>query len=73
LEAMYILSKIAEEFVTEFHKRTTQGHNRTTALVAKLGKEYIVKNVWKIARKVIRECPDCQRNKFLKHKPFKEL
>ena len=73
LEAMYILSKIAEKFVTEFYKRTTQGHNRAIALVARLGQEYIVRNIWKIARKVIRECPDCQRNKFLRHKPFGEL
>jgi len=73
LEAMYIPSKIAEEFVTEFHKGTIQRHNGTTALVARLGQEYIIRNVWKTARKVTRECPDCQRNKFLKHKPFGEL
>jgi len=73
LEAIYIPSKIAEEFVTEFHKKITQGHNRATALVARLGREYIVKNVWKIARKVTKECSDCQRNKFSRHKPFKKL
>jgi len=56
---MYILSKIAEEFVIEFYKGTTQRHNKAIALVAKLGREYIVKNIWKIARKVIKECPDC--------------
>ena len=70
---MYIPSKIAEEFITEFHKKTTQRHNRATALVARLGREYIVRNVWKIAKKVIKEYPDCQRNKFSRHKPFKEL
>jgi len=59
LEAIYVLSKIAEEFVTEFHKETTQRHNGVTALIARLGKEYIVRNIWKIARKVIREYPDC--------------
>jgi len=59
LEATYVPSEIAEEFVTEFHKGTTQRHNRATALVAKLGREYIIRNVWKIARKVTRECPDC--------------
>jgi len=58
LETMYVPSEIAEEFVTEFHKGTTQGHNRATALVVRLGQEYIVKNVWKIVRKVIKECPD---------------
>jgi len=45
LGATYIPSKIAEEFVTEFYKGTTQGHNRATALVARLGKEYIIRNV----------------------------
>jgi len=45
LEVIYILSEIAEEFVTEFYKGTTQGHNRATALVARLGKKYIVKNI----------------------------
>ena len=72
-EAIYIPSKIAEEFVTEFHKGTTQRHNKATALVTRLGKEYIIRNIWKIAKKITKECPDCQRNKFLKHKPFREL
>jgi len=45
LEATYIPSKIAEEFITEFHKETTQGHNKATALVARLGKEYIIRNI----------------------------
>jgi len=70
---MYIPSKITEKFVTEFHKGTTQRHNGVTALVARLGREYIIRNIWKIAKKVIKECPDYQRNKFLKHKPFREL
>jgi len=73
LETIYIPSKIAEKFVIKFYKRTTQKHNRATALIAKLGQEYIVKNIWKIAKKVIKECLNCQKNKFLKHKPFKEL
>jgi len=58
LEAIYIPNKIVEKFVTEFHKRTTQEHNRTTALVARLGKEYIIRNIWKITRGVTKECPD---------------
>jgi len=70
---MYISNKIAEEFVTKFYKGTTQRHNKVTALVTRLGQEYIIKNVWKIARKVTRECPNCQRNKFLRHKLFREL
>jgi len=73
LEVIYIPSKIVEEFVTEFHKGTTQRHNKAIVLVTRLGQEYIIRNIWKIARKVIKECPDYQRNKFSKHKPFKEL
>jgi len=45
LKVTYIPSKIAEEFVTEFYKGATQRHNRATALVARLGQEYIVKNI----------------------------
>jgi len=45
LETTYVPSKIAEEFITEFHKGTTQRHNKATALVARLGKEYIIRNV----------------------------
>ena len=37
LETIYIPSKIAKEFVTEFHKGITQRHNGATALVARLG------------------------------------
>jgi len=37
LETMYVLSEIAEEFITEFHKETTQRHNKAIALVARLG------------------------------------
>jgi len=73
LETIYIPSKIAEKFITKFHKGTTQGYNGATVLIARLGQEYIIRNVWKIARRVTKECPDCQRNKFLKHKPFKKL
>jgi len=45
LKAMYIPSKIAEEFVIKFHKETMQRHNGVTALVTRLGREYIVRNV----------------------------
>jgi len=45
LKATYIPSKIVEEFVIEFHKRTTQRYNRTTALITKLGQKYIVRNI----------------------------
>jgi len=73
LETIYVLNKITEEFVTEFYKETTQRHNGATVLVAKLGREYIIRNIWKIARRVTKECLDYQRNKFLRHKPFREL
>ena len=73
LEAMYILSEIAEEFVTEFYKGTTQRHNGAIVLVARLGQEYIIRNVQKIIQKVIKKCLDCQRNKFSKYKPFGEF
>ena len=56
---MYILGEITKEFVKEFYKGTTQRHNRATVLVARLGWKYIIKNVWKIAREVTREYPDC--------------
>jgi len=59
LETTYVLSKIAEKFVTEFYKRTTQRHNKATALVARLGQKYIIRNIWKTARKVTKECLDC--------------
>jgi len=36
LEAMYILSEIAKEFIIEFHRGITQGHNGVIILVARL-------------------------------------
>jgi len=72
-KAMYIPRNIAKEFIKEFHKNLTQGHNRATALVQRLEKEYIVYGVHALARQMTKECPDCQRNKFLKHKPYREL
>jgi len=45
LKTTYILSEIAEEFVTEFHKGITQGHNGAIALIARLGQEYIIRNI----------------------------
>jgi len=45
LEAMYIPSEIAEKFITEFYKGTTQRHNGAIVLVARLGQKYIVRNV----------------------------
>jgi len=44
LKTTYISSKVAEEFVIEFHKGITQRHNRAIALVTRLGQEYIVRN-----------------------------
>ena len=69
-EATYIPKDIAKKFVKEFHRNLTQGHNRATALVARLQEKYIIHRIWGIARKVIGKCPDCQRNKLTKHKPY---
>ena len=58
LKTTYVPSKIAEKFITEFYKGTTQRHNRAIVLVTRLGREYIVRNIWKIVKRVIKECPD---------------
>jgi len=59
LKTIYILNKIAEEFVIKFYKEITQRYNRTIMLIIKLKQKYIVRNIWKIARKVIKEYPNC--------------
>jgi len=59
LEAIYIPSKIAKKFVTKFYKGTTQRHNKVIALIARLGQEYIIRNIWKITRQLTKEYPDC--------------
>jgi len=69
-EAKYIPRSIAEQFVEDFHKGLTQGHNGATGLVSRLQEEYIIDGIWRIARKVTKECPDCQRNKPTRHKPY---
>jgi len=56
LKAMYILNKFVEKFVTKFYKKNTQGHNRAIALVTRLKQKYIVKDIWKLAKKITREC-----------------
>ena len=58
LEVIYIPSKVAKEFVIEFYKGVTQRYNGATVLVIRLGKEYIIWNIWKIAKEVTKECPD---------------
>src|SRR6266702_8572427 len=42
-------------------------------LVARLQEEYIVYRIWGIARRVTSECPDCQRNKSIRHKLYRKL
>jgi transposase InsO family protein len=69
-EATYVPKAIAEEFVKEFHKGMTQGHNGATGLVSRLQEEYIIQGIWGLARQVTKECPDCQRNKPTRHKPY---
>ena len=62
-----------EEFIKEFYKKLTQKYNRVTVLVRRLKKEYVIYRIHALARQVIKEYPDCQRNKFSRHKPYKEL
>ena len=40
------------------------------ALVARLQEEYIIHGIWRIAKKIISECLDCQRNKSAKYKLY---
>ena len=72
-EATYIPRSIAEHFVEDFHRGMTQGHNGAQGLVSRLQEEYIIDGIWRIARRVTKECPDCQRNKPARHKPYGEL
>ena len=58
LKAIYILGDIIKEFVIEFYRGETQGHNRATALVLRIQEEYIIRNIWKLAREVIKEYLD---------------
>jgi len=46
---MYVPKNIAREFVEEFHKNITQRHNRATALIRRLKKEYIIHGVYTLA------------------------
>ena len=69
-EATYVPRSIAKEFVSEFHKGMTQGHNGATGLVSRLQEEYIIQGIWGLARQVTKECPDCQRNKPTRHRPY---
>ena len=39
---MYILRSIVKEFIKEFYKNLTQGHNGAITLVARLQEEYII-------------------------------
>ena len=50
-----------------------QIHNGTTALVQKLKKIYIIYKIHALTRQMTKEYPNCQRNKFLKHKPYRGL
>ena len=70
---MYILKQLIKEFIKDFYKGPIQGYNGTTALVSRLQEEYIIPGLWTIARKVTKECPDCQRNKPVRYKLYKKL
>ena len=73
LKTIYILKSITKEFIKEFHRNLTQKHNRVIALATRLQEKYIINRIYKIARKITKECLDCQRNKFNRHKPYREL
>ena len=49
-EVIYIFKNITREFIKEFYRNLTQGYNRTTALVRKLEKEYIIYKIHIFAR-----------------------
>jgi hypothetical protein len=72
-ENTYIPRELAGEFVRDFHKGMTQGHNGAQGLVSRLQEEYIIQGIWGLARQVTKECPDCQRNKPKRHKPYGKL
>ena len=55
---MYIPKSITKEFIKEFHRNLIQGHNRATALVRKLEKEYIIYKIHALTRQITKECPD---------------
>jgi uncharacterized membrane protein len=56
---MYILRSISEHFIEDFYKGITQGYNGVQGLVLRLQEEYIINRIWRIAKKVIKECLDC--------------
>ena len=66
LKLTYIPKELVEIFVIEFHKGATQRHNKATALVARLQTKYIIKDIWNIAKKVVKECPDYQKKQVFK-------
>ena len=45
-EITYILKSIAKKFVKKFHTNLMQRHNKATALVRRLEKEYIVYKIY---------------------------
>ena len=70
---MYILRSIVKEFVKEFYGNLMQGYNGAIVLVIRLQEEYVINGIYGITREVIKECLDCKRNKFNRHKLYKEL
>ena len=72
-EAMYIPRNVAEDFIKDFHVNVTYGYNGVTALMMRIQEEYIIDGIYEIARRVIKEYLNCQRNKFNKYKLYREL
>ncbi len=67
---IYVLRNIVEKFIKEFYRNFIQGYNGVIVLVARLQKEYIIYRIWKIVRKIIGKCLDCQRNKSVRYKLY---
>jgi len=55
---MYIFKNIIKEFIEEFYRNFIQRHNKATALVKRLEKEYIIYGVHTLVRQVIKKYPD---------------
>ena len=64
---------ITKEFIKDFYRNFTQRHNKTTALIKRLKKVYIVYGVYVFARQMTKKCLNYQRNKFLKHKLYRNF
>ena len=47
---IYILNKLAKEFIKDFYQGITQGYNKVTALINRLQEKYIIYKIQKMVR-----------------------